>query len=78
MLRIGFITVNSNRIAFQKRTFIRESSTIPAIPYALKNGHAKVSLTAIICLCIGGKLAQEAASFLEENEIFIHSIVDDD
>jgi len=47
-------------------------------PHSVKGGLIKVSLAAIASIYVGGKLAQKAATFLEENEIFVHSEEDED
>jgi len=47
------------------------ASTTP--PYYLDRGLLKVAIAAFISLYLGGKLAKKGASFLEENEIFVHS-----
>ncbi|KAH7732052.1 Uncharacterized protein family UPF0466 [Aphelenchoides avenae] len=39
---------------------------------------SKVLLVTAGSLYVGGKLAQQAAAFLEENEIFVHEEDDDD
>jgi len=47
-------------------------------PFAMNRGLIKISLTAIGSMYVGGKIAQKAATFLEENEIFVHSEDEDD
>jgi len=38
----------------------------------------QISAAAIASIYIGGKIAQKAAAFLEENEIFVHLDEDED
>jgi len=62
----------------QDRTIQHISGRIEAEPHVVKSGLIKLSIATIASIYVGGKIAQKAATFLEENEIFVHSEEDDD
>jgi len=71
--------ISSRLLARHSRDGIRPlSGKIDPEPHAVKGGLIKVSLAAIASIYVGGKIAQKAATFLEENEIFVHSEEDED
>ncbi|KAI1731922.1 beta-N-acetylglucosaminidase domain-containing protein [Ditylenchus destructor] len=53
-------------------------TAIESEPYSLRRGLFKIVAVGIGSMYIGGKIAQKAATFLEENEIFVHSEEEDD
>uniref|UniRef100_A0A915DE70 Essential MCU regulator, mitochondrial n=1 Tax=Ditylenchus dipsaci TaxID=166011 RepID=A0A915DE70_9BILA len=66
------------KLCNRRYTTTSGQSIIDQKPYALNRGITKICLVAVGSMYVGGKIAQKAATFLEENEIFVHSEDDDD
>jgi len=47
-------------------------------PYQMPAGHLKLATAALLSMYVGGKVAQQCANILEENEIFVHDEYEDD